>query len=64
MRKKFVFFAHNNYYSLFFFILKICKKKKNYRALLVWWSIYKFKCLWGVEGKDQSLSLYKGVSHS
>ena len=39
------------------------KAKLHYRAPLVWWSLYKYKCLWGVGGKGQSSSLQEGVSH-
>ena len=31
---------------------------------LVWWSLYKYKCLWGVRGKGWDLSLQEGTSHS
>ena len=35
-----------------------------HRTPLVQWSLYKYKCLWGVEGKGQDSSLQKGVSHT
>ena len=32
-------------------------------CILVWWSLYKYKCLWGVGGKDKGLSPQERVSH-
>ena len=36
----------------------------NHRTPLVRWSLHKYKCLWGVGGKDWGLSLQEGVSHT
>ena len=31
---------------------------------LVWWSLHKYKCLWGVRGKDRDSSLQEKTSHT
>ena len=53
------------------------KKKKSYQykkklryilhhhhATSVWWSLYKYKCIWGVEGKGRGLSFRERVSQT
>ena len=36
----------------------------DHRTPLVWWSLHKYKCLWGVEGKGWSSNLQERVSHT
>ena len=33
-------------------------------ALLVWWSLHKYKCLWDVGDKNRNLSLQEEASHT
>ena len=41
------------------------KKKVHYHcALLVWWSLHEYKCLWGIGDKDWDSSLQGGDSHT
>ena len=37
-----------------------------HRKLLVWWSLHKYKCLWGVgcRDKSQGLSFQEEASHT
>ena len=44
--------------------MKLYKFKSHYRVPLVRWSLYKYKYLWDVEGKDRSLSLQERTSHT
>ena len=46
-------------------ILSKKKKKIHYHcALLVWWSLHKYKYLWGVGGNDRDSSLQRRDSHT
>ena len=37
---------------------------KNITKLLVRWSLYKYKYLWGVRGKGRGSNLQEGASHT
>ena len=44
--------------------MKLYKFKSHHRVPLVRQSLYKYKYLWDVEGKDRSLSLQERTSHT
>ena len=37
---------------------------KDHRIPCVRWSLHKYKCLWGVEGKGRSSSFQEGALHT